>query len=638
VSLKSSLLLAGASLIAFNAYADEAVTIPQIVISASRFPQPITQVASSMTVITREQIEKKNKSTVTELLREVPGVTVANNGGASQPTSIFLRGTESRHVLVVMDGVSLNDPSDPSDRFDFSNLSTDNIERIEILRGAQSTLYGSQAIGGVINIVSRQGRGEPRYDAKLEYGSFNTRKVNAGTNGEMGRTSYSLSAGNTHTSGLSSLAKRYGGFEKDSGNSYTFATNIASKLTDIFTAKFNLRYNRTNTEFDSPGVFSFIAPRPADDYAPINDNRQINGRAAGELALFDGKWKQELGLSALDVNRNSITSYYDSVLGDSPFGKQHYMGCRQKIDWVHHVQTASGNTVTLGTEAWKDSFKTETLRERDVGTHAYFIDDQWTLTNAFSLNGGARIDDHQTFGRQFTWKLAPVYYIAATGTRLKATYGTGFKAPSLSDLFSPDTGNPHLLPERSKGWDAGFEQSVWNDKLTFGSTFFRNDIENLLGNSNVYPFPSINVGKARTEGAESVITMQPTVKWKFTMSHVYTLSQNRKNISQPGNLVTDLLRRPRHQGKLDATYDYSSDGDIGVNIRYESSRRDGDIVTFAPLYVKAFTTVDMHTNYRLTPNVALYGRGENLLDKRYEEVAGYTQPGLAVYGGVKINY
>lgn len=613
------------------AFADDVKTAPTVYVTALRTPVPINQVASSVTVITHEEIEQQNKPTVTELLREVPGVAVGNNGGPNQPTSLFLRGTNSRHVLVVMDGVVMNDPSDPSDRFDFSNLTTDNIERIEVLRGPQSTLYGSQAIGGVIAITSKLGKGAPRTHAFAEYGSYNTRKVGVGNSGEIGNTAYSFQASEFHSSGQSSLSKKNGGFEKDGNQIYTLSGNVASRLSEIFTFKWNGRYNHSYTDTDSPGVFSFMAPRPADDHAAHNLTRQANSRVAGELKLFDGVWTQEAGLSILRVNRDAITSYYDAMLFDSPFGRQQYIGTRQKFDWIHNVQASKDHMITFGTEVSKDAFKTESLSEVDVWNTGYFIDDKIALWQDLYLNGSARIDEHQTFGRQFTWKVAPAYHISDTGTTLKFTYGTGFKSPSLAELFLPGTGNPDVMPETTKGWDMGFEQVLLNNKITFGSTFFRNDITNLLSNSSVYPYPSINIGKVRTQGVETTFNYLPDVDWKLFASHTYTLSQDRASDK-------DLLRRPRHQLTGGAVYQYNADGDIGVRARYSSLRRDGDIITFAPVYVKSFTTIDLTTNYRLNPTVSLYGRVDNLLDKEYEEVAGYTQPGLSGFVGIKANF
>jgi len=630
------LLLLSLSLIPFAVSAAEDTPPPyasnpaRLTINALRTERPLNQIASSVTVIDREQIERENKLTVLDLLREVPGISVAQSGGAGQATRVFLRGMNSNHVLVVMDGVALNDPSDPATAFDFANISTDNIEQVEVLRGPQSTLYGSQALSGVINIVSRKGKGSPKYTGLAEYGRYNSSKLQAGMSGLVSDTSYSFTAGKSHTNGISSFTKEDGGKEKDANSTYSFSGNVLSKLTDNFTAKLNGRYNRLNTDLDSVGSIGGGGARPDDDLEPTSDSRQINVRGAGELSLLDGKWVQELGISTLHVNRNYITEYFDAFY--TPFfGQQIYKGSRQTLDWVHHLKLIDNHLTTLGAEFYTDTFKSTNVSEQNVDSKAIFADDQYNITPDLFVNYGARLDDHQAFGRQFTWKVAPGYNIAATNTRLKASYGTGFKAPSLSQLFDPTSGNQNLMPERSKGWDAGFEQTLLDGKVVFGTTVFRNYITDLIGFGPFPLFETLNVGKARTEGFESSLTLKPMKDWTINAAHTYTLTANRKN-------DTELLRRPKHQFNIANIYQYSEEGDVGLNVRYSGSRRDFRYYDSALVSIPSFTVVDVVTNYKVNKNATVYARLENILDKRYEEVSGFGQPGRGLYVGIKTNF
>lgn len=618
-----STCLVSSFLLAVPALADDT---PTIVISPTRSATDLNKIASSVTVIGRQQLEQKNHGSVGDVLREVPGISVAGNGTPGQPTRIFVRGTNSNHVLVLLDGVVINDPSDPSTALDMSNMTTDNIERIEVLRGNQSALYGSQAIGGVISLFSKKGSGAPTTTGFAEYGRYDSSKVGLGNSGQIGKTSYSLSASKSHTDGLSALGKPYGGFEKDSSDIFTLSGNLVSALTDILKVKLNARYNRNVSEFDSPG--SFI--RPADDTQPENDSRQFSGRAAAELSLFEGRWVQEVGWSTLNVNRTQTTVYYDTFFNEL-FGRQQYIGWRDTKDWVHHVQVSESNKLTFGFEQAIDHYKTDTVREINVGNTALFANDQIDFTDALYTSIGVRLDNHQTFGREFTWKVSPGYNIESTGTRLKASYGTGYKAPSLSQLYDPVSGNRTLNPEKSKGWDIGFEQAFWDGKVTTGSTYFRNDITNLIGFDPAPPFGTINVGKARSEGFENSLSVSPLPELSLQFSHVYTLANDRRTNKE-------LARRPRHQFNMDALYNYSDEGDVGLNVRYASSRRDFDVVSFAANYVKPATVVDLSTNYDLNDNATLYGRLENVLNKEYEEVSGFTQPGMGLYVGVKAHY
>ena len=628
MSYRIFLLLGSASLSILSpsfAFAGAVRTVPPVVITASRSPLPLSQVANSMTVIAAEDIARENKSTVTELLRAVPGLAVANNGGTGQTTRMFMRGTNSNHVLVLMDGVPLNDPSDPGDAFDFSNLTTDNIERIEILRGVQSTLYGSQAIGGVINIISKQGRGVPRAQAMAEYGRYNSSKVGIGASGEVGRTSFSLQTSNQHTNGISSFDRKFGGFEKDGSNAYVFTGALKQQLNDRLAATLNLRYSRNRTQFDSPGS---QIPRHFDDVAPDNDSRQFNGRAAAELSLLEGKWTQELGLGYLNLNRSQVTEYYDALFNVF-FGRQQYHGWRTTMDWVHRVNLIPGHALTFGAEQSTDHFKSLSVAEKDAGNVGVFIDDQYSVTEQFFINAGVRTDMHQTFGRQFTWKIAPGYTIAATGTRLKTTYGTGFKAPSLAQLFDASYGNANLKPEKSRSFDVGFEQPFRDGKVTVGATVFKNFITNLISFDASPPYASVNIGKARTQGVETSLRFEPSADWTVAAAYSYTQADDRRSDKQ-------LSRRPKHQVNASATYQYSMEGDVSMALRYVGKTSDIDFDTpFGRVYVRPFTTVDFATNYKVSNHITLYSRAENLCNKHYEEVYGYGQPGLALYGGIK---
>lgn len=621
-------LLASVSFLPFSAAAEEAVAVmPPVVVTATRTELPLNQIASSMTVIPFEQIQRRNRADVAELLREVPGITVASNGGAGQTTRVFMRGTNSNHVLVLLDGVIVNDPSDPGNAFDFANLSTDNVERIEILSGPQSTLYGSEAIGGVIHIISRKGRGQPRSTAFAEYGRYGTARSGAGHSGEIGRTAYSFSVSGRHTDGVSALDTRYGGTEKDRSNSYYFSGNVHSALSDAFTAKLATRYSRVNTAFDSPGAFT----RPADDPLADNDTRQFTARAAGQLALMDGRWVQELGVSALQLNRSQITVFYDT-LGNELFGRQQQLGRREMADWVHHIRAVPGHVFSLGAETRSDHFKPSGLGDVTLDNHALYASDQFGIGDAFFMNASTRADFNQAFGNAYTWKLAPGYRIPATDTTVKASYGTGFKTPSLSQLYDPIYGNAALNPERSRGWDAGFEQALWKDRLTVSATYFRNSIRQLIGNANTPPFATLNTGKAKTQGVESSFTYRPAKDWALNGSYTYTLSQDRAR-------DRDLLRRPRHMATAGARYQATPDWDMALDARYSSTRKDIDIqFPYGLVRVKSFALLDLSTHYRVTQAVTLYGRIENLLDKRYEEVFGYGAPGMALYAGAKLAY
>ncbi|MDX2113236.1 MAG: TonB-dependent receptor [Alphaproteobacteria bacterium] len=617
-------VLTGTCLV-ISSHALAQTTIPSVIVTATRAPANLSQIASSVTVISEEDIRRKNKQTVVELLRDVPGLNLAQSGAVGQNVSIFMRGTNSNHTLVMMDGVPLNDPSNASNSYDFSNLTTDNIERIEVLRGAQSTLYGSQAIGGVINIITKQGSGAPRHHAFAEYGRYNSAKLGVGSAGEVGDTSYSLSASGSRTDGISAFAKQFGGTEKDENRTATLSTNLKQRLSDALSATFTARYNRTSTEFDSPGSTAFGGVRPKDDPQTDADNRQMNLRAAGQWMSAGGEWSQDFGLSVVNFNRNLITEYFNP---GALLGRREYEGQRHVLDWVHRIRHFRHHELTMGTEFATEDFRADGLARVNVDNRAFFANDQFTYGDAF-MNAGVRLDEHQQFGREFTYKLAPGFRIAATGTTLKATYGTGFKAPSLNDLYAPVFSNRNLQPERSRSVDAGFEQSLFDGRATFGGTLYRNDIDNLIGFTSTV----VNIGKARTQGFEASLNVRPHTDLDLSANYTFTSAENRRN-------GTWLLRRPKHLANLGAVYRTSPDGDIGLNIRYVGASRDFlySSGSGAKTTLSSFITADFSANYRLSPEVTAYGRLENLLDKRYEEISGYGQPGRGLYVGLRAGF
>ena len=596
---------------AFAAHADAdappAAATPDIVISATRNPTPAREVASSITVIDREEIEQKRLPTVADYLREVPGVSVASNGGPGQTTRVFLRGADSDHTLVLVDGVAVNDPSDVGDAYDFAYLTPDNIERIEVLRGPQSTLYGSSAIGGVISITTRQGEGKPGVQGFAEGGSYDTYKAGIGSSGATDRFNYSVEGTRFRTGGFPTFDHFLGGQGSDPVADDTLSGRASAKLADNLSVNVAGRY--TN------GVANY------DDFGANADNKtadhQWSGRASGDLALFDGVWKQELGVSDMRNLRNTINDGFVTE----------YDGSRQKADWVNNVKLAPNNTGTLGFELQRESFDGTGSPETSMDTRSAFAQDQLSFGDAFFATVGGRVDNFSTFGTTATYRVAPAYFIKDTGTKLKASYGTGFKAPSLFQLNAPIYGNARLQPEKSRGWDAGFEQSFWGDRLSFGSTYFRNDIRDLI-DFDFATFRYLNVGRAQTHGLENFILLRPWTDTMLRADYTYLRTEDEATHSE-------LLRRP--QNTLNLTLDQrflEGKGDAQFIVRSVSGREDIDF-NFSPTIVKPYTTLNVNASYQLVPEARIYGRIDNLLDKRYEEIYGYGQPGLTFMVGVK---
>ncbi len=583
-----------------------------LALTITRIPTPEQMLGSSVTVITAEQIARKQQHQVLDVLRDVPGVDVTRSGGVGQSTRIFMRGTETNHVLVMVDGVEVNDASSPDDAFDFAHLTTDNVGRIEVLRGPQGTLYGSEAIGGVINIITKKGEGAPRFFGSAEGGSYRTGKMNVGSAGSFNRVHYSVDAGHSNTAGFSAVSKRFGAHEDDSDDNTTFSTKLGADMTENFSTSVTARYSHSNTQYD--------------DFAPLQDaanygiSDEFSVRGAGNLSLLDGKWKQEFGVSYMDNERKNADSFPRSSDGS-----------RTKFDWLHTLQLMQNNTLMAGVETEQEKFHSRddfSRAKADIRNNAVFVQDQFGLWDRLFTSVGARLDDHDTFGRQTTWRVAPAYLIRETGTKLKASYGTGFKAPSLFDLFDSFFGNRNLKPEKSRGFDAGFEQNIWNDRVRFGATYFQNNLRDLI-DSDPVTFQSINIGKARTRGVESFVSITPVEALDIALTHTFTDAEDKQT-------KLALLRRPHNKAMLDVEYHFTPAVRGGVNVLYVGNRQDSLFPGRVPL--SSYTTLGVTGDWKLNDDITLYGRIDNLLNRRYEEIYGYATPGVSAYVGIRTGF
>jgi vitamin B12 transporter len=610
--------------------------LSEVVVSATRIATPSLEVASSISVIDSNEIADKNSFNVADLLKDQYGVYIAQQGGPGTLESIFLRGGNSSHTLVLIDGIEMNMPNDPSNTFDFSNLATDNIERIEILRGPQSILYGSDALAGVINIITKKGFGNLRTFLSLEGGSYGTIKGLGGLNGSLKLFDYSLTFSKYKTAGFSAASKKYGNTEKDGTDNENISSRFGFNLLKNFNIDVFYRYNNANTDYDQHGGLF------GDDPTYIYKLEESAFRTEGNLSLLDGMINSKLGFSYF---RNVRKYSFDSTL-NNPFGStSFYDGRKTKFDMQNNLNLSPNFKFILGLETEQEQAYTEyyyftssylysnILPFSSSRTSAVYLENQFKFLNAVFGTAGIRYDHHQRFGSKITYRIAPAYIIWQTGTKLKATLGTGFKAPSLTFLFDPEYGNPDLKPEQSIGWDAGFEQFI-NNYLSLGVTYFNNSFKNLFTyGSN---FKEINLDKALTEGIEIFIDINPTENLKLKADYTFTNAVDRSENSPDYNKA--LLRRPKHKIDLNINYNISSDINTNIDFIYVGKRDDKNF-SFSPpkrIQLAPYTLVNFAVSYKLSDYINLDGRIENLFDKYYEEVYGYATPGFSGYAGIKL--
>ena len=469
---------------------------------------PVDQIASSVTVITAKDIERDQRRTAPDALATVPGLNVVQSGGPGGLTSVFMRGTNSNHTKILIDGIDVSDPSNPNRSFDLGQLLTSDIQQIEVLRGPQSGLYGADALGGVISIITKKGEGPPRATATLEGGSFGTFNQTVGLSGAQDRINYAFNVAHFRATDIpvTPLELLPPG-QKAIGNNYdnmTYSTKLGADVSENLTLNAVARYTDatlhfTGDTFDPVTFASFPAAAQSTQIV-----HQLFTREEAVWSVLDGRIKNYFG-----VNYTNNWNYNISPGDAAPTITT---GDRTKYDWHTVTQLAPYHTVIVGAEHETETLQTSTVSAQNVNKAAY-IELQSQFANRLFLVENVRQDDNDRFGDHPTYRLAPALILPFTETKLKGSYGTGFKAPTLNQLFVSFPAffffaNPNLKPEESVGYDAGFEQPLFNDRIRFGSTYFHNDITNLIQSvSDPVTFSStnVNIGRATTEGTENFV-------------------------------------------------------------------------------------------------------------------------------------
>jgi vitamin B12 transporter len=614
----------GLSLVAVHASAED-VAPETVVVSATGIPTPQSQVASSVTVITGEEIELRQQRLLPDILREVPGLNIVQTGGPGASTSIFMRGTNSGHTKVYIDGIDVGDPSSSAASFDYAQLQAMDIERIEVLRGPQSGLYGSDAVGGVIDITTRAGTGPLQAQGYLEGGSFDTFNQAANISGSADQFHYSANIGHFHSgeTPVTPLELLPPGQKRndDYYDNITATTKLGYDLTSNLDFGLVARYTDSHLRLTGDD-FSTFPSFPAAQQSAANTN-EYYGRAFGHLIAFDGLLDQTLGLAYT----RKRSADYDP---DSPATLN--TGERTKIDWRGTVKLAATENLVLGAEHQRDDISQPL--SADIRINAGYAELNSQLGDNFFSALNVRYDNNSRFGGKVTYRFAPTYRIAATGTRLEASVGTGFKAPTLSELYQSFPAffffaNPNLKPETNIGYDIGFEQTVVADVVSAGATYFHNHLRDLIDTAPTGDTYA-NIGQATTQGVEGFVDVHPTKT--VTVRADYTYTEATDDI-----LHQELLRRPKHKISVDLAWQATTVLWVNANLLTVSSWVDGNRdFSIARLDAPGYTTVNLSGNYDITSNFSVFARVDNLFDRHYQIPTGYLQPSLGAFAGIKV--
>jgi vitamin B12 transporter len=610
--------------VANDATGDELETL---VVTATRIPTPELDVASSITVISADDIAARQIRTLPDLLKEVPGLNVIQTGGPGGQTSVFMRGTNSNHTKVLVDGIDVSDPSNPGGAFDFGQFLTQDIQSVEILRGPQSGLYGSDAIGGVINIITKSGSGPAQFNAGVEAGSFDTFNQAGSISGSLEQFHYAATlehfhAGETPVTPLDLLPPGQPRID-DYDDNLTASTKLGLNVTDQFDLGLVARYTDSHLRITGENYNNF--PATPDTSQSANNTLQYYTRATAHLLALDGALEQTVGAAYSNVKSSQYSP-------DNPAA--YLYGEREKYDWQGILKVAADQQLVLGAEHQRDEITQPISAATNINSG--YAELQSSFGGRLFDTISVRYDDNDRFGSQFTYRLAPAYLIEETGTKLKASVGTGFKAPTLSQMFQnfPEFdffGNPNLKPETSLGYDAGFEQSLVGNMLRIGVTYFRNNIKNLIDDNADFTSYT-NIGRAVTDGVESFVSYQPLQS--LTLRLDYTYLQATDEI-----LNEELLRRPKHKGSLNAAWQATSRLSLNATLLSVSSWIDGNRDFSIPrLTAPGYTTVDLAASYDLTSHWALFGRIANLFNRHYQNPDGFMQPTVGAFAGVKAKF
>ena len=587
-----------------------------IVVTATGIAQFPEYVGQAVTLIDQQALETRQTVSVGDLLATTPGVTVSRNGGVGGFSAVRIRGAEGEQTLTLIDGVRVNDPSSPGGGFDFGNLLAGNIARIEVLRGPNSVPWGSQAIGGVVNIVSAKPSESAEGSVRAEYGSHHKTLLN-GRLGHAGeRLSVSLGGGYLKDGGISAFAR---GRERDGYRQYGANGNAEYKFSDAVRAGVTGYYANSRTQIDGFPAPSFSFA----DTGEFSTAKEFYGSAYVGADLFDDRLKQVVRYTVADINRDS----FDPSTGTLPqfFAR----GRSNRIEY-----RGEGNIIdrklqaVFGFDRERSRF-TDGTPQVKTGMDGGYLQIIADPVESLTLTGGVRVDDHRDYGTK-TILSGNLALRPGSETVIRLAYGEGFKAPSLFQLFS-FFGDPDLKPETAQSVDLGVEQKLFDRRLTLGATLFARRTRNQI-DFDLARFAFNNIARSRAKGLELFTDAKPTDNLTISANYTLTDSEGR---SETATAFTRLLRRPKHSGSASIDWTPIDRLSVGATLLAVSSSRDG---FGGSIRLGGYTVVGLRASFDVAENVTLYGRLDNLFDTSYQTVANYGTFGRNAHIGVRAKF
>jgi len=618
--------------------AEEELQLEHLLVTARLEPISINDVASSVTVITRAEIEKKQVKYLADLLRDVPGFSVSQAGGAGSLTQVRVRGAEANQVLVLMDGVRANDPA-ASGEFQYQLALTADIERIEIIRGPQSATWGSDAIAGVINIIRRKDVKNQYLAGNIEAGSFSS--INAGVYGGYAGDIFQISGGLSYLDTDGTNISRTGN-EKDGAENTTGNIALEFDASESFSLRFSWQAVDASNEFDDIDYIDTGLPVDADR---VTESRQNFLTGEVRFEPKQSSWSGSFSVNWMDSDNNN---YSDGFWSGSTAAETLEYRLRGGVVFGEDESSRVGFAIEHEnvdfSQRGHPSFFGDPNQDQSYDVNGYALEYVGNPVTGFTWTASARLDDYSDFDNATTWQLAGSYQLSP-GLRLRGSVGTGSKAPTFTerygyyeDLF---IGNPGLKPESSRGWEIGMETS-WVDfkhqlQLTWFDQDLQDEIDGFVFDPETFLFTAQNKeNDSHRKGIEAIFDTRPGKYFTLSASYTYTDATEEDALGRPVREV----RRPKHMASISANYLFAQNrGNLNLNLNYNGSQQD---VFFSPITfiservdIDAYTVLDLAASWKLTQSLELTGRINNLLDKEYEEILGYVRPGRAVFAGLR---
>ena len=649
--MKTYLYLSTALLALAPAAAQAAAAINEldaVVVTASRTPERVDRVGGQITVLDAAAIEAQQTPIVSDILARTPGLSVTRNGGVGGATQVRIRGAESDQTVVLIDGAKLNDPSATGSGYNFANLMVGDISRIEILRGAQSVLWGSQAIGGVVNVITEDPVRPFQAEIDAEGGAHESGYVRGGVGGKTERVTWRASAGYLTTSGVSQFDKAQGGREHDGYRNAGASAKARVALTDQLSVDLRGVYSRGRNQFDGfpPPNFSF------GDTREYGITRDLVAYAGLNLDLLDGRFTNRAAFAYTRTDRDNFNP--DQTVTTRTFDAA---GRNRRFEYQGTWKVSDAWTAVFGAESERASMRTaspSSFTPNPVpGRRKAQLDGVYGLVKGevvpgLTLGGGLRLDDHGDFGRHTTGQASAAWSLNEGNTVLRASWGEGFKAPSLFQLGS-EFGNAALDPESARTWDAGVEQRLADGRIAVSGAYFERRTKNQIDFVSCFGAVTLplctgpsglrrsgfydNIGAARAHGIE--LEGRARVTEALTVTANYTWTHARNTTAGSANLGKTLARRPAHQAYVGASYKWPADIETAVDVRLNGDLFDDAANRFR---LKGVTLVDLRASWPILEHIELYGRVENLFDRHYQNIRNYAQPGRSAYAGVRARF